>query len=63
MLGVEILLGSRQINCEVLDGEGRIFEKNKTVYDFPALLLIVLLTGLALCLAVVYQVYEVRGWI
>lgn len=52
LLGVEVLLGSRQKNVEILDENGRIIEQSKLVYDVPAILLTVVLTGFSLCMGV-----------
>lgn len=50
-LGIEVLLGSRQKNVEVLDKEGKIVEQNKVVYDTPAILLTVILIFFSVFLA------------
>ena len=50
-LGIEVLLGSRQKNVDVLDGEGKIVEQNKVVYDVPAILLTVVLLFFSMCMA------------
>lgn len=51
-LGIEVLLGSRQKNEEVLDEEGKIVEQNKVVYDVPAILLTVVLIFFSMFMAV-----------
>ena len=58
LLGIEVLLGSRQKNVEVLDEKGQIIEQSKMVYDVPAILLMIVLTGFSMCMALVYFVYE-----
>ena len=51
MLGIEVLLGSRQKVVEVLDGAGNIIEQNKVVYDVAAMVLTFVLTGFAMIMA------------
>lgn len=50
-LGIEVLLGSRQKNVEVLDEEGKIVEQNKVIYDAPAIILTVVLIFFSVFLA------------
>lgn len=50
-LGIEVLLGSRQKNVEVLDERGNIVEQNKMVYDIPAIILTVVLVFFSIFLA------------
>lgn len=54
LLGIEVLFGSRQKNVEVLDEEGKVVQQSKVVYDVPAILLMIVLTVFAMCMAVVY---------
>ncbi len=57
VLGIEVLMGSRQKNVEVLDEEGKVVEQSKVVYDVPAIVLMIVLTIFAMCMAVVYWVW------
>lgn len=52
-LGIEVLLGNRRKNLEVLDEEGKIVEQNKVVYDVPAIVLTVVLIFFSVFLAMV----------
>ena len=56
-----MLVGSRNHNVEVFDTEGNIVEQNKIIYDFPAIILMMVLTGFAMCMAVVYWVWNFEG--
>ena len=51
-LGIEVLLGSRQKNIEVLDEEGKVVEQNKVVYDVPAIMLTVVLIFFSIFMAI-----------
>lgn len=62
MLGIEVLAGSRQKNYEVVDEKGNVKEQSRLVYDVPAILLMMALTGFAMCLALVDWVYEAEGY-
>lgn len=53
LLGIEVLLGSRGRNYEVLDDAGEVVEQSKMVYDVPAILLTSLLTLFSMCMAAV----------
>lgn len=53
ILGLEVLLGSRHHNVEVLDAEGKVVEQSKIIYDVPAILLMIVLTGFSMCMAVI----------
>lgn len=53
MLGVEVLLGSRQKTWEILNAEGKIIEQNKVIYDVPAILLTILLTFFSIIMGLV----------
>lgn len=57
-LGVEVLLGSRQKNYEVLDEKGKVVEQSKMVYDVPAIFLMMILTGFSIFMAFMYWIYE-----
>lgn len=61
-LGLEVLAGSRQKSYEVLDANGNIVEQSKMVYDVPAILLMITLTGFAMCMALVDWVYETQNF-
>lgn len=50
-LGIEVLLGSRQKNVEVLDEEGKVVEQSKTVYDVPAIVMTVVLVFFSIFMA------------
>ncbi|MGN0377396.1 MAG: LiaI-LiaF-like domain-containing protein [Suilimivivens sp.] len=63
LLGVEVLVGSRQKSYEVIDSQGRVVEQSKMVYDVPAILLMITLTGFAMCMALIDWTYEIQGWI
>lgn len=50
-LGIEVLLGSRQKNVEVLNEEGKVIEQNKMVYDVPAIILTIVLIFFSIFMA------------
>ncbi len=50
-LGIEVLLGNRQRNMEILDEEGKVVEQNKVIYDVPAMILTVVLTFFSIFMA------------
>ena len=50
-LGIEVLLGSRQKNVEVLNEEGKIIEQSKMVYDVPAIILTIVLIFFSIFMA------------
>ncbi len=50
-LGVEALFGCTRKNMEVLDEKGKIIEQSKVIYDVPAILLTLFLTGFSVVLA------------
>ncbi len=52
VLGIEVLLGSRQKTYEVRNEKGQILEQNKVVYDVAAILLTVVLTGFAMIMGI-----------
>lgn len=60
LLGLEVLAGSRQKSYEITDSEGKIVEQSKIVYDVPAILLMITLTGFSMCMALVDWVYETQ---
>lgn len=62
LLGIEVLVGSRGKNYEVLNEEGKIIEQSKMVYDFAAILMMALILGIAIFMAMVYWVYETNGY-
>lgn len=53
LLGVEVLLGNRQKTYEVRDEKGRILEQSKMIYDVPAILLTMILTGFSIFMGMV----------
>ena len=63
LLGIEVLAGTRHKNYEVVDEKGKVKEQSKLVYDVPAILLMVVLTGFTMCLALVDWVYETEMYI
>lgn len=50
-LGIEVLLGSRQKNVEVLNAEGKIVEQSKVVYDVLAMIMTVVLIFFSIFMA------------
>lgn len=52
-LGVEVLLGSRQKTYEVWNEKGQILEQSKVVYDVPAILLTMVLTGFSMFMGMI----------
>lgn len=52
VLGIEVLLGSRQETYEVRDEKGQVLEQNKVVYDVPAILLTIVLTGFSMFMGI-----------
>ena len=63
LLGLEVLWGSRQKTCQILDDKGNMIEQNKVVYDFPAILMMMLVTGFTMCMALIDYAYEKGGCI
>lgn len=61
LLGLEVLAGARQKTYEVLDDAGKVTEQNKVVYDIPAILMMMALTGFAMCMAAVDWIYQISG--
>lgn len=47
-LGVEALLGGSRKSIEIRDGEGKLVEQSKVVYDMAAIVLIMVLTLFAM---------------
>ncbi len=60
VLGIEVLSVSRHHNVEVLDTEGNIMEQSKVIYDVPAIILMMVLTGFAMCMAVIYWAWNME---
>lgn len=60
LLGIEVLFGSRQQNVEVLDEQGKVIEQSRTIYDFPAVLLMMAVLLFAMCMALIYWAYEAQ---
>lgn len=52
-LGIEVLMGSKQKNYEMRDEKGQILEQSKVVYDVPAILLTIILTGFSMFMGMV----------
>lgn len=52
-LGVEVLLGSREKSFEIRDGEGKLVEQSKVVYDVAAIILIMVLTLFAVVMGMI----------
>jgi len=50
-LGIEALIGCTRKNIEVLDEKGKIIEQSKVIYDVPAIVLTLFLTGFSVVLA------------
>lgn len=50
LLGVEVLFGTGHKTFEVLNGQGKVIEQSKTVYDIAAIFLTMALTGFAICM-------------
>ena len=55
VLGIEVLAGSRYKNYQVLDETGKIVEQCKTVYDFPAVLMMAVVICFGLFIAFGYR--------
>lgn len=52
-LGVEVLFGSRGKSFEVRDGEGKLVEQSKMVYDVTAIILTMVLTLFAVVMGMI----------
>lgn len=52
-LGMEVLLGNRQKTYEVRNEKGQIIEQSKMIYDVPAIILTVILTGFSMFMGMV----------
>lgn len=61
LLGFEVLAGARQKTYEVLDAAGKVTEQSKVVYDIPAILMMMAVTGFAVCMAAVDWCYQISG--
>ncbi len=57
LLGLEVLRGSRYKAYEVIEGDGRIVEQCKVVYDIPAIIMTVCALFITLSLAWVDWMY------
>lgn len=62
LLGIEVLMGTRTKSYEVLDEKGKVVEQSKTVYDFPAIIMMTVSLGFAVLMAMTYWVYETNGY-
>lgn len=51
-LGTEVLIGSRWKNFEIRDGEGKLIEVSRVVYDVPAIILTIVLTGFSMIMGI-----------
>lgn len=49
-LGIEVLIGSRWKTYEIRNAEGRLLEQSKVVYDVPAIMLTIVLTGFSIAM-------------
>lgn len=58
LLGIEVLAGCRQKSYEVVDEKGNVKEQSRLIYDMPAILLMIVLTGFSMCMALVNWIYE-----
>lgn len=56
-LGLEVLIGSRWKNFEIRDGEGRLIEVNRMVYDVPAIILTMVLMGFSMVMGIMDWVF------
>lgn len=52
-LGVEVLAGCRWKTFEIRNEMGHLVEQSKVVYDVPAILLTIVVTGFSLCMGIV----------
>lgn len=52
-LGIEVLVGSRQKTYELRGENGQLLEQNKVVYDVPAIILTMVLTGFSMFMGMV----------
>lgn len=52
-LGIEVLVGSRQKNYELRGENGQLVEQSKVVYDVPAIILTMLLTGFSMVMGMI----------
>lgn len=52
-LGVEVLFGSRGQSFEIRDGEGKLVEQSKMVYDVTAIILTIVLTLFAVLMGMI----------
>lgn len=48
LLGIEVLIGSRQKTYEIRNEKGQVLELSKVIYDVPAILLTMVLTGFSM---------------
>lgn len=62
IMGIEVLAGARGKNVEVLNEQGKVIEQNKTVYDFAAIIMMVVVLGTVIFTAMVYRLYEMNGY-
>ena len=61
LLGVEILVCQFQSSAEKVDETGNIIESYRIKYDFPAILIMFLLTGFSMTMAILEWVYTNLG--
>lgn len=63
VLGIEVLVGSRQKTYEVWNEQRQLLEQNKVVYDVPAILLTIVLTIFSMCMGMIDWVWVHSGYI
>ena len=56
MLGIEVLLASSGKTCRVMNEEGGMEEQQKMVYDFPAILLMIMVACFSMCMGILERV-------
>lgn len=62
LLGIEVLMSTRQKSWEILDLTGKVVEQNKVIYDVPAIVLTMFLIGFSLVMGMVnWAVYHSGG--
>ncbi len=56
MLGIEVLLANSGKTCQIMNEEGEMEEQQKMVYDFPAILLMIMAACFSMCMGILERV-------
>ena len=56
LLGIEVLLANSRKTYHVVNEEGKVEEQQKMVYDFPAILLMIMAACFSMCMGILERV-------